>query len=342
VLDHVVGGAGMVMPTRGTELWDHLGRWWNNEGLVQASFGGAITDVDQLSRCSQFLQADGLSYAVQAQRRRWPSCAGTIAWQLNEPFPNAWCTSVVDYTGEPKPGYFAVAAAHAPLLACARLERQTFDGAAGFAAELVVLVDARRGGAVASPAADVPVTVTASVTDLLGGVLAERHTTVPATPGLPCPAGTLHAEFAGARTAVVLLTVDAYTAGGARSRSRYRVSSTADLAELLTLPVAELQVSASPGGDADPDGSGWTVTVRNTGSVTAVFCRLSDARPYGSSGWMVAGDSGFHLLPGESVALPVGWDGVPTQDRAVLLDAFNLPPVRVTVDPRSGTGQDGR
>ena len=33
---------------------------------------------------------------VEATLRRG---AGTIPWQLNEPFPNAWCTCAVDYRG---------------------------------------------------------------------------------------------------------------------------------------------------------------------------------------------------------------------------------------------------
>jgi beta-mannosidase len=35
-----------------------------------------------------------------------------IPWQLNESFPNAWCTSAVDWHGEPKPAYYGVARAY--------------------------------------------------------------------------------------------------------------------------------------------------------------------------------------------------------------------------------------
>ena len=38
--------------------------------------------------------------------------AGVIPWQLNESFPNAWCTSAVDWHGEPKPAYHGVARAY--------------------------------------------------------------------------------------------------------------------------------------------------------------------------------------------------------------------------------------
>ena len=62
-----------------------------------------------MRRASQWLQYDGLRYAVEATIRRG---AGVIPWQFNEPFPNAWCTCAVDYHGEPKPAYYGVARAY--------------------------------------------------------------------------------------------------------------------------------------------------------------------------------------------------------------------------------------
>jgi beta-mannosidase len=35
-----------------------------------------------------------------------------LPWQFNESFPNAWCTSAVDWHGEPKPAYHGVARAY--------------------------------------------------------------------------------------------------------------------------------------------------------------------------------------------------------------------------------------
>jgi beta-mannosidase len=79
---------------------------------VQEAFGGRIADVETMRRASQWLQYDGLRYAVEAQRRRWPRCSGTLPWQFNESYPNAWCTSAVDWHGEPKPAYWGVARAY--------------------------------------------------------------------------------------------------------------------------------------------------------------------------------------------------------------------------------------
>jgi beta-mannosidase len=94
---------------RSNPVYEHLGAWWNNAPLVQECFGGRIEDVETMRRASQWLQYDGLRYAVEATRRRG---AGTIPWQLNEPFPNAWCTCAVDWHGEPKPAYHGVARAY--------------------------------------------------------------------------------------------------------------------------------------------------------------------------------------------------------------------------------------
>jgi beta-mannosidase len=97
---------------RSNPVYEHLGAWWNNAPFVQAAFGGRIEDVETLRRASQWLQYDGLRYAVEATLRRAWHASGVLPWQLNEPFPNAWCTSAVDWWGNPKPAYFGVARAY--------------------------------------------------------------------------------------------------------------------------------------------------------------------------------------------------------------------------------------
>jgi beta-mannosidase len=94
---------------RTNPVYEHLGAWWNNAALVQETFGGRIDDVEAMRRASQWLQYEGLRYAVEATIRRG---AGVIPWQFNEPFPNAWCTCAVDWHGEPRPAYYGVARAY--------------------------------------------------------------------------------------------------------------------------------------------------------------------------------------------------------------------------------------
>lgn len=94
---------------RTNPVYEHLGAWWNNAPLVQECFGGRIRDLETLRRASQWLQYDGLRYAVEARLRQG---IGVIPWQLNESYPNAWCTSSVDWHGEPKPAYYGVKRAY--------------------------------------------------------------------------------------------------------------------------------------------------------------------------------------------------------------------------------------
>lgn len=109
---------------RTNPVYEHLGAWWNNAPLVQEAFGGRIEDVETMRRCSQWLQYEGLRYAVEATLRRG---AGTIPWQLNESYPNAWCTAAVDHHGDPKPAYYGVARAYADAPA-AQFARSAWGG----------------------------------------------------------------------------------------------------------------------------------------------------------------------------------------------------------------------
>ena len=94
---------------RTNPVYEHLGAWWNNAPLVQEAFGGRIEDLESMRRASQWLQYEGLRYAVEAALRRG---AGVVPWQFNESYPNAWCTCAVDHRGDPKPAYYGVARAY--------------------------------------------------------------------------------------------------------------------------------------------------------------------------------------------------------------------------------------
>ncbi len=110
---------------RSNPVYEHLGAWWNNAPLVQAAFGSRLDGLDALRRASQWLQYEGLRYAVEANLRRG---AGTIPWQLNESFPNAWCTAAVDHRGDPKPAYYGVARAYRPDHPSASFETCAWGG----------------------------------------------------------------------------------------------------------------------------------------------------------------------------------------------------------------------
>ncbi|HCF95179.1 MAG TPA: hypothetical protein DEW46_08960 [Verrucomicrobia bacterium] len=112
--------ANLWPPDATNPIWDFHAAWWNNRDRVEAVFGETASLSDYLVR-AWHLQFAGLRYAAEANRRRRPHCSGSIIWQLNEPWPNACCTNLVDYYLRPKPGLYALKQAFAPVVASARL-----------------------------------------------------------------------------------------------------------------------------------------------------------------------------------------------------------------------------
>jgi beta-mannosidase len=226
---------------RSNPVYEHLGAWWNNAPLVQECFGGRLTHLELLRRASQWLQYEGLRYAVEASLRR--GC-GTIPWQFNESFPNAWCTSAVDYHGMPKPAYWGVARAYRAGHVSAQFATSAWGGESE--------VRARIHG-----------DCTARLVDLRGTVVAE---------GI----GEIAAPLASIETDVFVLDLD--------GRNRYVMTRTANLAPLLDLEPAELDVSRA----------GSRLTLRHAGGPAALGIVVEAAS---------VSDSVLDLLPGESRTL---------------------------------------
>jgi len=303
---------------RSNPYWVHRGDWWINTPLVERAFGGSIDDLQTLVAASQLLQAEGLRYAVEANRRRQWRNSGSLPWQFNEPFPNGFCTSAVDYRGRPKAAYHEVAAAYRPLHASARFATLAWQGRGDFAAQLWVHSSRERLDGAQLQAALVDARGRRHRRqswglDLLGGQsrsVADVHWPVPA-PG----------------SELFWLDLRLLDADGAeRSSTRYLFSRAADLAPLRRLPPTDLAVSAAPG--AVP-GAPVALRVRNTGAVTAVKVTLADARAATAAGYAWFGDSHFDLLPGEQRRVEVGWRGVPASQRRVTVRAWNVPEVVV-------------
>ena len=122
-------------PDRTNPAWVHHGSWWINRERVEALFG-RINSIEDFVKASQWLQAEGLRYAVEATRRRKFRTAGAIPWQFNEPWPNASCTNVLDCYGRPKPAYWTVRTAYAPYLVSAEYDRIRWEPESLFCAAL--------------------------------------------------------------------------------------------------------------------------------------------------------------------------------------------------------------
>jgi beta-mannosidase len=264
---------------RSNPVYEHLGAWWNNEPLVQAAFGGRLAGVDSLRRASQHLQYDGLRYAVEASRRR--GC-GTIPWQLNEPYPMAWSTTAVDHRGDPKPAYYGVARAYRPVHPCASFTTCAWGAAREARATLWSLGTEERA---------------------VGRFVAADGTAVAEAVG-----GELVAPLDAFPTDVFVLDVRVGDV-----RNRYVMTRTADLAPLLDLEPAALEVER-----VDDE-----LRLRHTGGPAALGIVVEDARAYDEPGWVGLDDNVIDLLPGESTAIEVVGGG------PLLVEGWNVEARRV-------------
>jgi len=304
--------------TRDNPIYFHRGSWWNNEPLVQRSFGGGLDHIETLIRASQFLQAEGLRYAVESNVRRQYRNSGTLPWQFNEPFPNAYCTSAIDYYAEPKPVYYAVARAYRPVSATAAFATQAWAGRDAFEAELWAAND----GTSAIEGAE----LTARLADGFGNVQASTTTTVTVNAN----GSTALAAFASPLTSLrsnwfyLDLTLTDRD-GRTLDANRYVFSATADLRPLLEAPTTALRAESTAAG-----GGAFEARLTNAGGAAAIRVRLEDDRELdGRTGYVFFEDNDFDLLPGETRTVRISFSGVPLKERAVVVQGWNTEAIRL-------------
>ncbi|MDW8104358.1 MAG: glycoside hydrolase family 2 TIM barrel-domain containing protein [Armatimonadota bacterium] len=124
-------------PDATNRVWLHHGSWWTHREKLEALFG-RIEDLETFIRASQWMQAEGLRYAIESHRRRQGRCSGVSPWQFNEPYPNTACTNVVDYLGQPKPAYWWARRAYQPVHVSLRYEKLTWQPGEEWQAEVWV------------------------------------------------------------------------------------------------------------------------------------------------------------------------------------------------------------
>jgi beta-mannosidase len=306
---------------RSNPVYRHLGEWWNNASQVIELFGGRIETLADLNRASQLLQSTGLQYAVEADRRRAPRCSMVVPWQLGESYPNAWCTSSVDFYGEPKPAYFGVARAFGRQRATLRVARAAWGGHDHFAVDAWLWAEDGVG-------TGSTLTVRCRLFD--GTVVSEVHFGPLGAIGDPAEAGRLDVGRAKLDAHTVFLWEAEWRAsdGGLIDMERTLATTTNDFSPLLDLPRATVEMSVdSAAGDTAGTIAVW---IRNIGEVGIPTLRIVDARPAGSAGWLLADGDPRPLLPGESRLIRLLWRGTNDPGMARLV-GWNLPAIGIDV-----------
>lgn len=109
---------------RSNPFWSFRNKgWWHSTSRDQMIFGDhtMITLEDQ-SDVSQFLQSEGIRYAIERNRSRAFECSGNIIWQFNEPWPNIECTSIIDYDRHPKYAFYGISESYRKMIISASFD----------------------------------------------------------------------------------------------------------------------------------------------------------------------------------------------------------------------------
>lgn len=302
------------------DLWRFHGDWWCTYDREESMFGH-VEDIERYIRLSQWMQAEGLRFILEAnQRRKWHN-SGSIIWQLSEPWPNLSCTSIVDYYGHAKHAYYWTKKAFAPLHISLNYRRLDYAPGDVFSDDLVVMTDAHVAGE-----ADIRC-------DILGldGTCYDRRAF---TAALPASASTTvgRLTFTMPDTADDMVLVRLQVClGEMQEVNEYYFSNTQEkpyhAAATLTGARLTAEVEVERGESA-------LIRVTNTGDVPVLHAYVEDA----SDEWNLMAEDNFRtLLPGEDWLVSVTW----SRRFRVGFDDFDAPTTNRPALTVRGIGLEG-
>lgn len=156
-LKTVLAPENQKVTTMGENLtWRHHGEWWDTYSYRERPIFGDIAKLEDLVDVSQFMQGEGIRYAIEAHRRRtkyarpvdfgfgasekepYHENVGAIVWQMNEPWPCVACTCMVDYYASPKLAMYFWSEAEKPVHISLKYSKFIWKAGEKFTAEAYV------------------------------------------------------------------------------------------------------------------------------------------------------------------------------------------------------------
>ncbi len=300
-------------PDATNPTWLHHGSWWINRPRIEDLFG-PMEAIEPFVLAGQWLHAESLRFVFEEDRRKSPRCAGALNWQFNESFPNTSCTNLLDFYGEPKPVFYAVARAFRPFMVSARTRRFCWHGEAAFEAE--VFATLAYAGDVSGDWAIVDLAGTTFAEGSFSGSLDEPRSLKLADIAWAIPAGFEDLFL------LTLRGTSSSSDAGYEASYLFSAAPAPGMARIWSAPKAALRITPS----AAASTSAWrTFDVTNDGDVWALGVRLRTDRP-GEALWS---DNYLSLPPGGSATISaLANPGAPL---AVVAEGLNAPPVSAVI-----------
>lgn len=289
-------------------FWWHSGAWWVRRVVWDRVFG-QLPDVKTYIRATQFIQFDGLRYALEADRRRKYHNSGTLPWQFNEPFPMAACTSAVDYFAEPKPAYYAVAQSYSALSVSARFDQITWRGEQNFSCQI---------WAANSTLCDYAnLCLIARLIGVGGEEIKKTKSNVFLNQNRSNFLGNLFAKLDGVELVFFLDLRIQDEVGRPVADNRYCFTRDERLTPILSVPETDLAIKANFKENV------WDIQITNIGDHSAMYVWLEDTRSLEQDGYVYFDRNYQIIFPGEKINIQANWDGVASEEREIFLQAWN-------------------
>lgn len=115
--------------------------YWLLTRVTEGVFG-PLNDLETVITGGQYLAAEGMRYAMDAQRAMGRRLGGFSSWDYNEPWPNGAGSFLVDYDGRPVMMYYYAKQAMAPVSIQLRYDSLCFDFFKDSYADIRIVSDA--------------------------------------------------------------------------------------------------------------------------------------------------------------------------------------------------------
>lgn len=307
-LDKSVSKEHMLPANKDNEIYFHRGSWWTNEPLVQETFGGLDT-IDEIRSASQYMQFEGLKYAVECNRRRAFQNSGTFPWQFNEPYPNNYCTSNLDYYANPKPVYYGVKNCYSPILVSASFETPSIFDKPEFFSKVFISTaliedEINRMGDISLQCELVGVDGSIYFSKIKQCSLPENRT---------MEAAEIKLSKGEIDTTIFFLRLKLTNSeGDCIAENEYLFTKEKDLGSVFRIPKPQLQFQQSKN----------SLTVRNVGKYAALFLFLSNDEPLPQSDFLYFDKNYSCFMPNEVRNIEISADNGNISGKSLLLESF--------------------
>lgn len=265
-------------------VWRHHGEWWDCYARDTDLFG-ELTNLNRWVMLSQFIQAEAVRYILESNRRRKFRNSGSIIWQLNEPWPNVSCTSLLEFNGTAKMVAYWAKKAFSPVSLSARYNTLIFPHHKEIDLQFFLH----------NSLEDSEYSVRASLYDLNGTLLSQTSSTVHAHKNRVTDAGFLHVLLPEVKLGLIIAELLIYDTKDGEIFQNHIIFSQREetpFASMQMLPQTTLEATIN----------NRFLCIKNTGTVASIFVHPINGNP---NAVLLLEDSYFLLMPGEKRTIEI-------------------------------------